>query len=182
MHPPQHIVAKLEEINPNVRLGWTARKYAGAPAGGAFAVLDLYPRALAEQSFEAWWDDSGPVFGSSYDPLQRIPIIKKWYTPIQVFNGDVVGWVKHASRTDKQFARYIRERNERLIKERTDARKDMAGELGEELYWRGQRGTEPVPTIPDKDVTAADKAKLDGSWEGNAAPEKPIEAGGVGMT
>ena len=196
MYPPMHVIRALEKVNPNVRLGWTHKKeFADVPMDGAFALLDLYPSncmsgspqfclrrgSCALHTMEPIWDRFGPIYGSKYDET-RTPVLKKFCRPHIVFNGEIIGVVQFMSMTDREFAEAIIEQNAALEKQRKDSIKDLAGEMGQELYWEAQNSTEAGPTIANKHITKTEKEKVSGDWRQHVPESKPIGVSGLGLT
>jgi len=153
MHPPNHIVEELYRVTKDARLGWDG-------ASKTFALIQLYHTRDSERTFFGdFWRGRGPVFGHSYDPLQKVPMLIAHVKPEEVFSGKVIPMVR----------RWLTP-----IKERTmaSARKkgheyqsqlnDLAEAGGDRLYWQAQRGTSSSTQIANKFVTEDDKALLRG--------------------
>lgn len=141
MHPPRHILEKLQELHPQVRLGWLSAEDPSCPPDtsddtenrGCFALLQLYHKRDADNTYLTLWDARGPVFGKPYDPLVRHPVWVTSFTKQQVFSGDVIGEVKKMLAPLKE--RYEVSAREKGSNEASRI-KDMAGQGGEYLWHR----------------------------------------------
>ena len=174
MRAPEHICRDLERVHQWARLGWY-----GSDADGRFALLDLYPAPLAARTLELRWDDMGPVYGSDYDRLARVPIVKGWFTPKEVFGGYVIPALR---RMLTPLVDRVRKANEQHARDRKSERKDLAGQMGEELYWKAQRSSTPGPTIADKHITKEEKARVNGDWEASVPDDEPALPSALGVT
>jgi hypothetical protein len=141
MHPPAHILKKLQELHPQARLGWWAESAPGCPPDmtddtdnrGHFCLLQLYHVRDFERTYLAAWDEAGPVYGKDYDRMSRVPVRLATFTKAQVFSGDILDSVK-------EMLRPFKERFETSARAKGAAEasrvKDMAGEAGEYLWHR----------------------------------------------
>lgn len=185
MHPPLHMLRMLESIHKWVRVGWVGRDSVYASQAGlsendpgAYALLDLYPQRLARMSFQLHWDDMGPVYGSPYDRLQRVPIVKAWVSPTKLFNGDCVPMLRHMI---MPLAKRIREANEKVLKEREAWRRNLAGEMAERMVWDAHHSPHSSKKVARKHLTRSEKESLSGAWRERVIHKKPLEASILGM-
>lgn len=174
MRPPEHICKSIERIHKWARLGWH-----GSDTDGRFALLDLYPAPLAARSFELHWEDRGPVYGSPYDAMMRVPIVKGWFHPQHVYSGELV---RDLRRMRSSLVERVRKHNEKRIREEQARKKDLAGEAGEELYWNAQKSNHTGPIVAKKHLSKQEKAVLSGDWREHVPEEKPMLPSGLGMT
>ena len=92
MEAPRWITEELYKLHKEARLGW-----AGVDRGpdddlnkGKFALIQLYHvRDAARTFYGDFWGDRGPIFGRSYDRLQKVPILLSLIEPAYVFSGRV---------------------------------------------------------------------------------------------
>lgn len=172
MHPPQWVCDKLERLSPWARLGWHGERR-------QFAIIDLYPARLAKRTFREPWGDNGPIFGSSFDRRERVPIWIDEVSPEAVFSGQVV---KRVAR----FATPLRERMQRSWKERQIERrrdfKERAGLQGEYLYWKAKKSPHSGHVIAQKFISKREKAITAGDFELSIDREKPPEVNPMGLT
>jgi hypothetical protein len=180
MHAPQWVLDEIERVNPLARLGWAGedRESKDEPLNkGMFAVLDLYPKRLADRTFKTLWGDRGPVFGSYYDPLERIPVWISNIAPEDVFSGAVIGIIK-------RYCEDIQERLDRTWREEQEQqrkmKKELAGEVGSYMYWQSKRESNATNTLPQKFVTQEEKARAAGDFEKHEEPAPPVH--GVALT
>jgi hypothetical protein len=132
MHPPKHICDELERVHKWARLGWQGREKKGPDDlnPGQFVVLQLYHQRDAAQTLLQHWNNRGPVFGTKFDPLQRVPIMVKAVPTQAVFDGSVITllreWIQPlkprldeaeaeaTSNLDRQYTDMARERVSRM--------------------------------------------------------------------
>jgi hypothetical protein len=181
MHPPQWVVTEIERVNPWARLAWSGEERApDEPLNkGSFAIIDLYPRRMADRTYKTLWDGRGPVFGGDYDRLTRVPVWIENVHPRDVFNGAIVPRIRYLM-TD------IRERVEvgwsEARKQRREETRELAGQAGEHLYWSAQKSTDPAPTVADKFVSNEDKARTAGDWQHKDETEKAPPLNAIAMS
>lgn len=172
MHPPQWVCEELERISPWARLGWHGERR-------AFAILDLYPAHLARRTFRELWDGKGPVFGSDYDRLQRVPIWIDEVSTEDVFSGAVVARVR-------RYATPLKQRLERSWKARQSERKrefrELAGAQGEHLYWSARKSPHSGKVLAQKFIPKRDKAICAGDFELSIDREKMPPVNPMGLT
>lgn len=144
MHPPAHIVAKLQELHPQARLGWVGKDKRDPDElnAGNFALLQLYHQRDASRTYLEAWGDRGPVFGKDYDRLSRVPVWVKNFTKQEVFSGAILDDVK-------KMLRPVRERYEvsalQKGSQQASAMRDLAGEAGQFLWHTSQKRDNAVP-------------------------------------
>ena len=93
MHAPDWVCTELERIHPWVRLGWLGEKRQSPDEElnkGSFFLLQLYHARDAALTMYCPWEDAGPVWGSRYDPLRRVPVIIQPMTTEEVCSGEVI--------------------------------------------------------------------------------------------
>ena len=172
MHPPSWVVDELERISPWARLGWHGEHR-------AFAILDLYPAHLAKTTFREHWDGKGPVFGSDYDRLARVPIWIAEVSPADVFSGAVIGTVK-------RFATPFKKRLEQSWRQRQAERKrefkERAGAQGEHFYWAARKSPHSGNVIAKKFVPSHERAICAGDFELSIDREKMPPPNPMGLT
>ena len=156
MHPPQYVLDEIERLHPWARLGWTEE----GPTPG-FYFVQLIPKRVFEFEFNEPWGDLGPIYGSDYDPLERVPYMMAGpFHPKSEKWEDIIASLKD----------YFEPLNERLYKENRkkgeaydDYVKDLAGEMGSYLYWRSkQTDAAQRRDIPYKALTEEEKSVLRG--------------------
>ncbi len=142
MHPPQHILDKLQSLHPMIRLGWWS-ELAGGPDSsddesnrGCFVLLQLYHKRDADRTYLDSWNSTGPVFGKDYDHGVRTPIWLKRYSKRDVFNGDIIGDVIEMLRPYSE--RYIESAQAKGAM-MASKMKDISGDAGEFLYHRARK-------------------------------------------
>ena len=141
MHPPKHILDKLQELHPQIRLGWLSAEDPACPKDtsgdtenrGCFALLQLYHARDATHTYLTPWDGHGPVYGKPYDLLARTPIWVTTFTKQEVFSGDVLGEVKKMLTPLKD--RYLESAKAKGAMESKQI-KDLSGAAGEYLWHR----------------------------------------------
>ena len=162
MEAPKHITEALYKLHKQVRLGWIGREHGPTEElnQGSFALIQLYhTRDAANTYYGEPWNDRGPIFGRSYDRLQRLPILLHLVSPDDVFSGRVVSTLK----------RWMMPIGQRMLESAREKGKmyqssidDLAGEMGTRMYWDAHHGGSA--TIPEakKFLTPEDKAVLSG--------------------
>lgn len=171
MHPPAWVLKRLQELHPQVRLGWVGEDRKGPDDDinkGHFALIQLYhSRDASRTYFGDSWNARGPIFGKPFDPLQREPRYL-----MDVSKGDVC-----QGRVIEMLKRWMRPMRERFMESAVQKGRDyasqvsdQAGQMGSEMYWRAQQtsATRPEP-LAKKFLTKADKKKLSGESEVNLA-------------
>jgi len=170
MRAPDWVCEEVERINPLARIGWEGETQ-------RFAVLDLYPKRLADVTFKTLWEGRGPVFGSDYDHLQRIPIWIDEVSVEDVFSGKVTQIVK-------RLCKDIQERLNKTWQEEQESqrrtKKELAGAMGSHMYWNSQKSLNATNIIADKHISKAEKAIA----AGDVAPrvETAPSVHGIGLT
>lgn len=163
MEAPRHICEALYRLHKWVRLGWVGedRLSPEEPLNkGKFALIQLYHSRDAEKTYYGdLWNDRGPIFGRSYDRLQRTPIMLYLVDPKDVFSGKIVADVRYWMKPIGQ--RMVEAAVERGKQYQT-AVDDMAGEIGSRMYWDAHHGGSATIPTPQKFLTAEDKAVLRG--------------------
>jgi len=172
VHPPQWVCEAIERLSPWARLGWHGERR-------QFAIIDLYPQRLASQTYRERWGDNGPVFGTDYDRLARVPIWIDEVSPGEVFSGRVI----------RRVARYktsLRDRARRAWSKRQAGRRhhlrESAGEQGQYLRWRANKSPHSGTTIADKHITKSEKAIAAGDYELKTGSEKMPPLNPMGFT
>lgn len=163
MHPPKHILDKLQEMHKWVRIGWLASPRQGPEDlnAGYFSLLQLYHKRDADVTFLVPWEDRGPVYGKEYDRLTRVPIWLANITKEEMFSGDVIDMLKRwmipmsKRKTDSEIAKG---------KEVTSAIKDIARDKADYLMWKARETSgEGAPVIANKFLTRDDVETLNGT-------------------
>lgn len=165
MYPPAWVCKKIEEVHPWARLGWQGRerKTADELNAGQFVVLQLYHQRDAKRTLLHPWNDQGPIFGSRFDPLQRVPIMVKSVTNEDVFSGRVLDLLKEwitplKQRIDETEAETSRDLDRKYS--------DMAREHVSHLHHAAMKtgATRPKP-VAKKYLTKREKDLLSGNVE-----------------
>lgn len=158
MHPPQYVLDEIERLHPHARLGWSGAE--DDPKAGFFFV-QLIPKRLVDYEYNEPWNNQGPVYGSDYDHLERIP-----YKMAGPFHPRSESWEDVIASLKTMFEPL----NDRLYKQNRakgeaydDWVKDLAGEMGSYLYWKSkQTGATTRTDIPYKTLTEDEKSVLRG--------------------
>jgi hypothetical protein len=171
MIPPEWVCRELERVDRRVRLGWAGRDHGPDELNcGTFMLLELLPVRKDAHTFRSPWRDRGPVYGSHYDRLTQAPYMVYDVSPEDVFSGRVVALLRRwltpiRDRTTK--------RNEAAAKEYRSTIRDMATEIGGDMYRKGQRDWDSgAPIVAKKFATQSDKDKLTGDWP--RPDDKPV--------
>ena len=152
MQPPQWVLDKIEELHPLCRLGYDG--------GDEYAVCELWrvreaPTTMIGAPF------LGHVYGSRYDPLEKVPLQIMTAGFVEVQTGAVIDRVKAALTSFKDRAIAMRrakgEEEEAFVQE-------MAEELGDRFWHEGRRSHERGVAVADKHIMAEEKAIADGTW------------------
>lgn len=142
MIPPNHVLEKLQQLDPTIRLGWWGEAAGGKDESddtenrGCFVLLQLYHKRDTERTFLSVFD-AGPVYGKPYDSLMRQPILVKCYTKQQVFNSDIIGEVIEMKSTTVRD-RYNKSALEKGKRE-ADELADLGGQIGQDLWSRHKK-------------------------------------------
>ena len=167
MEAPQHICEQIYQIDPDIRLGWTGLKQKPDEPRklnhGRFALILLINPRLEQQVLTGTpWLDRGPIFGCWFDPLQRIPMVIGWYKPGTPWD-EVIWAVKDRK---KPIVPVIESALLNEGKWYDDQVNDLAGEMGEHLYWQAsQTGHSGVEATPQKSLSQRDRDILAGTDE-----------------
>jgi hypothetical protein len=163
MHAPEWVCNELYRLHPQVRLGWVGQDRSGPDDElnkGKFALIQLYAVRDSERTyFGDAWNDRGPIFGKTYDRLFRIPRILELIEPEDVFSGKIVMLLKRWMTPIKNRVTDSRREKGRKYKAQLD---DLAGAMGEELYWKGQHATSRPPVVANKFLSDKEKAIING--------------------
>ncbi len=153
MQPPQWVLDKIEELHPLCRLG-----YAG---GNEIAIVELWrvreaPTTMLGSPFY------GKVYGSYYDPLERIPLQIMAASLDEVWSGQVIDAVKIALSNFKERA--IAAHRERGQEEQREL-EALAEDLGDR-WWHAQQQTGAArgDVVLESQITADDRAVATGEW------------------
>lgn len=141
MEPPKWVSEEIERIHPRARVGWI-----GAPRvdedvdgpNGFFMVLQLYHRRDAEHTLYQRWDKAGPIYGSDFDPLTWVPIIKFPVSPMDMCQGRVLPRLKEEMRPFRERILLAAQEDDAAYERQFD---DLCSEIGEKLYHKACLGT-----------------------------------------
>ena len=161
MRPPEWVSLDVERENKYARLAWHGEEQ-------QFAVVDLVPAPLVKRMIKEPWGNRGPVFGSYFDRLRRVPVWVDNVDTSDVMSGRVAHLVR---RWSTPLKKRLEDRHEATKREQADSVSNVAGEMGEEMYWRAQRSSEggTGTHIPNKDLTQADWEKSNWDWKARVA-------------
>lgn len=159
MHPPQYVQDELERIHPWARFGWTVNHATGEEGG--FYIVQLVKTRIAEYEYAPRWDGWGPIFGTDFDRMQRVPFAMAGpFHPRETAWGDVLKALKETL-TPVAERRYKTNRAKGVAYD--DAVKDLAGQMGQFLYWKSQQtGAASDKTQAQKFLTDEERAVLAG--------------------
>lgn len=152
MQPPQWVLDKIEEIHPLCRIG-----YAG---GDEFAICELWRQREAPETFLGT-PFLGRVFGSRYDPVERVPLQIMTCPISDVMYGHVIEQIRVATTSFRDRA--IAMRRQKGIEEEAFV-KEMAEDLGDRFWSESQRSHERGVAVPDKAITPEERAVANGDW------------------
>lgn len=185
MHAPHFVTEGLYRLHKDARLAWLGQDRSGPEDDlnqGKFALVQLYHWKDAQETFYGDpWGDRGPIFGRPFDRLQRVPIMLTILDPKHVMTGALLCACRGCIRSPDQcfrcghrhegvvFRRWIMSIRDRVMagaRERGAQYQteidDLAEETGDYIHWRSQRSTFRPNVVPQKDLTAEDKAVLSG--------------------
>ena len=165
MEPPKHICQKIEELHKWARLGWEGRERRTPDElnPGQFVVLQLYHQSDAKKTMLQLWNKAGPVYGSYFDPLQRIPVRTFAVTPEEVFYGTVLDKLKEALQPIKERIDLSElEASKTLDAKYTDMARERVSYMRHAANKTG--ATRPKP-VAKKFLTKREKALLSGDFE-----------------
>jgi hypothetical protein len=144
---------------------------------GQFFLLQLYHKRDASLTMHTHWDSAGPVWGSRYDLLGRVPVIIAPIKNEDVFNGRVIGLARDMTRPLK----------EQILQSYTEAGKDFdrdIDDLAEDMSSRWMfkkkdpnREWQPYAnkflTKTEKDILTEnwDSTRLQGIYHGSMRPK-----------
>jgi hypothetical protein len=162
--PPAHVLKELQQIHPWVRVGWIGEDKKGPDDElnrGSFYLIQLVKRKVAEHEYNEPWDSKGPIYGEPYDRLARIPFMAAGPIDVEdMFSGAV-------TKALRVMMTPVTERMVKSAQAKTnqihDEIHDVAGEMGERIYWDAHR-TDATSNraLTKEDVTEEDKAILRG--------------------
>lgn len=164
MHPPEWVLKKLQELHPQVRLGWIGQDREGSEDElnkGHFALIQLYQVRDSERTyFGDEWSDRGPIYGKPFDRLSRVPRYLADLTSEDVFSGRAIALLQRWMRPMKD--RFMESAKEKGAGYQSSI-DNLAGEMGEEMYWKSKQtdATRPEP-VAKKFITEKDKKRLSG--------------------
>jgi hypothetical protein len=183
MLPPEWVVKGIERLDKHARLAWTGgdidpAQYADlqwdwlqgqalletfdALNKGQFYIVKLFHPRDSARSHHGSWDSAGPVFGTYYDPLQRIPHIITPVTKQSVCNGAAIRmardllapWeVPHIQSLEAADKQYIADRQ------------DQAEAAGDYLWHKANRPDSGHTVLAKKFVDERQKKVLSGDYE-----------------
>jgi hypothetical protein len=151
MHPGQDAITALRRLHPEARWGWHNEMQ-------EFSLLELYPKHEVPTKIYEPWRRKGPVFGEPwdhdrYEPLwlanfppsdlrsQRfVPVIRRWLTPL------------HRRMYDSALERG---------KKFQDKISNLAGQIGEEIWWDHQRNPHRGQVVARKHAPLQDQEPRD---------------------
>lgn len=175
MHIPEHIVRKLEEIDPTVRLGYgpppRAQGKRDQDPEGRIALVLIAPARKAESILTGVpWNNRGPLYGRSHDPATEVPVALVFYRP-------ETPWAEILQAAHTRVNPHCSIVHEMSLSARAAAKQadedmnELAGEFGEELAWRAERpdAASPEP-VPLKHLSKDEKDVLTGDHES----QKPL--------
>lgn len=182
MHPPSWICKELERIHPQLRLGWVGRDRSG-PADelnkGSFALIQLYHQRDASRTFFTPWNATGPVFGTDYDRLARVPVYLADIEPQDVFSGACIPLIR----------RWMRPLKERVVeaqvakgREYESSNQDLAEAQTDYMLWHASKSDMSDRTVTNSDLTAHDKAVLDGATKQDLTEAFVNKGSGMALT
>jgi hypothetical protein len=156
MEPPKWVLDKLEELHPICRLG----------AGGGLrpdeiGVLELWrvreaPTTVVGEPF------LGRVFGSHYDPLERVPLLIMTAHIDEVYSGDVIGAVRLALTS---FAERSKAAKIKQAAEEEEKLQEMAEDMGDRIWHESQQtGAARGNLVELSSITEMDKLIATGEW------------------
>lgn len=158
MHPPEYVLEEVERLHPHARVGWIGDE--DDPKAG-FYFIQLIPKQLVAYEMNQPWEDLGPIFGSDYDPLERVP-----YMMAGPFHPRKEKWAEVLQALKKMLEPFndrIYKENRKLGEAYDDAVRDLAGEMGSYIYWQSkQTNAAQRRDIPYKSLTEEEKAVLRG--------------------
>lgn len=154
--PPKWVLDKLEEIHPLCRLG-----YGGGLRDDEVGIIELWrvreaPTTILGEPF------LGRVFGSSYDPVERVPLLVMSARMSEVVSGEVIDAVRQALSSFKERATKARIEQGRLEEEKL---RELAEEMGDRVWFESQKTGAPRGTIvPDECITSEERAVATGEY------------------
>ena len=157
MHAPEWVSRELERLHPQLRLGWMGQERLSPDEPlnkGSFFLLQLYHRRDAERTLHFAWESSGPIWGSRYDPLQRVPFVMQPLSNEEVFTGEVLQIVREMMVPLKERLHSAMKEEGKVLDAEMD---DLAGEMGEQMYWNSKRHDAELTCLPDKMIAQSDK-------------------------
>lgn len=181
MHPPKHILDKLQELHPQVRIGWLGEDQPGCPADlsddtdnrGCFVLLQLYHKRDFDRTFYQPFEYS-TVFGKPYDPQVRQPVQLKAYQKQDVFNGAIIEDVR------RMVQHTVRERYEASAMEKGSQVaaqiSDLAGEAGQYL-WHRKNKRDNADNVARKFTPEVEVARSADELKDSFMPTEVIGAG-----
>ena len=160
MHPGPDAIMALKRLHPMARLGWFGkeRKSEVELNPGEFALLELYPKHEVPRRIYEPGRERGPVFGESWDhdryeplwlanfspedvqTLRFVPVVRRWMTPIHRRMYD------SAKERGKAYQARI---------------EDLAGTMGEKVWFDIQHSTSSGPCSPKKFTHHEEREPID---------------------
>jgi hypothetical protein len=167
MHAPEYICKEIERIHKRARLAWFGqdRKSDEEPLNkGTFILIQLMHWRDAENSpMQSRWEGRfGPIFGSRYDLLMRVPMMVCKVSPEEVFSGKVLARLKY---TMKPIRERLYEENLKKGQEYERTVTEQAEATADHMLWHNSKNwqnSSSIRTLTKEDVTEEDKAVLRG--------------------
>lgn len=169
MHPPQHTLDALYDIDPEVRLGFSGRcpPEKGMDPSGRFALILLVkPQYTENVHFADYWFDRGPIYGKPFDPISRVPMVVGWFDPKDVFGTRILHDAKH--RKDAVVPHMIADIRATEV-EANESMNETSEAASDYITWKANRTdrTSPEP-VPYKHLTQEEKDVLSGDHPSQA--------------
>jgi hypothetical protein len=155
-YPPARTCQKLHDFSPLLRLAWDGEL-------GKFALVQLFSMRRAAKSYREPWKRRGPIFdknGKTRQDFSRLSYVPIYIIDVEtedVFSGEVVRLVKRWSRP---IAARVHEAALEKGRALESNFKDMAHEMGSELYKKSQAGGYGAPVVARKHVEESLNYKL----------------------
>jgi hypothetical protein len=155
MDPPKWVLDKIEEVHSLCRLGYDDDE------PNEFAVLELWRVREAPETIMGY-PYRGHIYGSPYDPLERVALHLMSVPFLSVFDGSVIDMLKRAVLPfhEKSRAALLKEGEE--VEQQITA---MAEEMGDRAWFESHKtGAPRGPIVPNKEITEEDKSIIRGDW------------------
>ena len=165
MYPPQHVLDEIQEIHPQIRVGWIGYDRSGPDEElnkGDFYLIQLVPKRAMGLEFNEPWGDKGPIYGQDWNRMDRVPFMAAGPLDTEdMFSGAVCktlrklcsksAWQRRVDSAAEKGNEYDRQVT------------DLAGEIGEHLWWQAnQTGHTGPDKVANKHLTPDEKAVLNG--------------------